>query len=80
MCKLKNMLIDSSLYGLPILLSIRRRLSIPMPKSRKNPEIPGNLQVFSYIALKTASFFGMLGIPPEASVDRLAAAAAKLPM
>ena len=39
-----------------------------------------DLRDFYYIAFSTASFSGMLGIPPEASVDRLAAVAAKQPI
>jgi len=35
---------------------------------------------FYAIACKTAFFSGMLGIPPECSVERLAAAAAKVPI
>ena len=40
------------------------------------PEAIGYDQIYS----STRSFFWMLGMPPECSVDRLAAAAAKRPI
>ena len=49
-------------------------------KARKYPEILRNLRDFHYMAFRTTSFSGMLGMPPERSVDRLAAAAAKRPI
>ena len=39
----------------------------------------GSIGVYE-MAFSTASLAGMLGIPPRASVDKLAAAAAKVPM
>ena len=55
---------------LPPLLSMRKTASGVLP------EAIGYDQIYS----STRSFFWMLGMPPECSVDRLAAAAAKRPI
>ena len=55
---------------LPPLSSMRKMASGALP------EAIGYDQIYS----STRSFFWMLGMPPECSVDRLAAAAAKRPI
>lgn len=64
-------------YSLVSLLTSLYFRALKYENTRRSSGISGLLY---YIAASTASFCGMLGMPPLCSVDRLAAVDAKAPM